>query len=140
VWQRLHEQLLAELNAAGELDWSRAVIDSSHRAGAEGWPKTGLSPAGRAWPGPKHHLITEAHGIPLAVSLTGGNRNDVKNACRTLVQVHGGSPGIQGDVSMPLTCADETSMDVEGRRKTVISALENRWTPHPPLTCANAKL
>jgi len=27
---------------------------------------------------------------------------------------------------MPLTCADETSMDVEGRRKTVISALESR--------------
>ncbi len=25
----------------------------------------------------KHHMITEAHGIPLAVSLTGGNRNDV---------------------------------------------------------------
>ena len=24
-----------------------------------------------------HHVITEAHGIPLAVSLTGGNRNDV---------------------------------------------------------------
>ena len=30
VWQRLHEALLAELNAAGALDWSRAVIDSSH--------------------------------------------------------------------------------------------------------------
>ena len=28
-------------------------------------------------PGSKHHLITEAHGIPLAASLTGGNRNDV---------------------------------------------------------------
>ena len=30
VWQRLHEALLAELNAAGALDWSRAVVDSSH--------------------------------------------------------------------------------------------------------------
>lgn len=30
VWQRLHELLLAELNAAGELDWSRAIADSSH--------------------------------------------------------------------------------------------------------------
>jgi transposase len=29
VWQRLHELLLAELHAAGELDWSRAVADSS---------------------------------------------------------------------------------------------------------------
>ena len=30
VWQRLHEQLLAELHAAGEIDWSHAVADSSH--------------------------------------------------------------------------------------------------------------
>jgi transposase len=30
VWERLHELLLAELHAAGEIDWSRAVADSSH--------------------------------------------------------------------------------------------------------------
>ena len=30
VWQRLHEALLAKLNAADRIDWSRAVIDSSH--------------------------------------------------------------------------------------------------------------
>ena len=29
VWERLHELLLSELHAAGELDWSRAVCDSS---------------------------------------------------------------------------------------------------------------
>jgi hypothetical protein len=31
----------------------------------------------RARPGSKHHVLTEGAGIPLAVSLTGGNRNDV---------------------------------------------------------------
>ncbi len=30
VWDRLHAVLLAELRAAGELEWSRAVADSSH--------------------------------------------------------------------------------------------------------------
>ena len=30
VWQRLHEALLARLNAAGEIDWQRAAVDSSH--------------------------------------------------------------------------------------------------------------
>jgi hypothetical protein len=30
VWERLHRLLLEELHAAGQLDWSRAVIDSSH--------------------------------------------------------------------------------------------------------------
>jgi transposase len=30
VWQRLHEVLLARLHKADRIDWSRAVIDSSH--------------------------------------------------------------------------------------------------------------
>ncbi|GAB2755821.1 hypothetical protein GCM10010442_82880 [Kitasatospora kifunensis] len=41
VWQRLHEQLLAELHAAGALDWSRAVIDGSHVRAMKGGPKRG---------------------------------------------------------------------------------------------------
>ena len=39
VWQRLHESLPAELNAAGALDWSRAVIDGSHVRAMKGGPK-----------------------------------------------------------------------------------------------------
>ena len=30
VWDRLHRVLLAKLNAADQIDWERAVIDSSH--------------------------------------------------------------------------------------------------------------
>ena len=30
VWERLHPVLLAELRAAGEFEWSRAIADSSH--------------------------------------------------------------------------------------------------------------
>ena len=30
VWQQLHELLLAKLNEADRIDWSRAAIDSSH--------------------------------------------------------------------------------------------------------------
>jgi transposase len=77
VWTRLHENLLAELHAAGVLDWSQAVIDGSHLRAMRGGPKSGPSPVDRARTGSKHHLITEAHGIPLQASLTGGNRNDV---------------------------------------------------------------
>src|SRR5205814_2551248 len=29
VWQRIHEALLAQLHEADQLDWSRAVMDSS---------------------------------------------------------------------------------------------------------------
>ena len=39
VWTRLHENLLAELHAAGALDWSRAVVDGSHVRAMKGGPK-----------------------------------------------------------------------------------------------------
>lgn len=77
VWQRLHELLLAELRAAGMLGCSRAAVDSSDLRAMKGGPATGPSPVDRAKTGSKHHVIVEAHGIPLATTLTGGNRNDV---------------------------------------------------------------
>ncbi|HEY3869553.1 MAG TPA: IS5 family transposase [Actinocrinis sp.] len=77
VWQRLHEPLPAELRAADLLDLSRASLDSSHLRAMKGGPKTGPSPVERGKPGSKHHAIVEAHGIALAATLTGGNRNDV---------------------------------------------------------------
>jgi transposase len=30
VWERLHRELLRHLNAAGRIEWSRGVVDSSH--------------------------------------------------------------------------------------------------------------
>jgi transposase len=30
VWERLHQVLLQRLHQAGEIDWSRAIADSSH--------------------------------------------------------------------------------------------------------------
>ena len=34
---------------------------------------TGPSPVDRARTGSKHHLLTDSGGLPLAISLTGGN-------------------------------------------------------------------
>jgi transposase len=39
VWQRLHELLLAKLNEADRIDWSRAAIDSSHVRAFGGAPR-----------------------------------------------------------------------------------------------------
>ena len=39
VWQRLHELLLAELHAADQLEWERAIADSSHLQAKKGAPK-----------------------------------------------------------------------------------------------------
>ena len=88
-WRRLRDW-----NDAGV--WTRAAREPAGRAarggraglvaggdrrltpsGHEGRPETGPSPVDRARTGSKRHLITEAHGIPLQASLTGGSRNDV---------------------------------------------------------------
>jgi transposase len=39
VWERLHAALLSELRAAGEIEWSRAVADSSHVQAKKGAPR-----------------------------------------------------------------------------------------------------
>ena len=60
VWQRLHELLLAELEYAGEIDWSRATIDSSHvraRGGGEG-------PAPARWTGGRRGASTSSSPTP----------------------------------------------------------------------------
>ena len=79
VWDDLEQVLLDKLRAADLLDFSRASIDSSQIQAkrGRGSPKVGPSPVDRGRPGSKHHLITDANGPPLRVSLTGTNRNDV---------------------------------------------------------------
>ena len=77
IWQRLHEVLLAELNGADRIDWSRALIDSASVRAPSGGPETGPSPTDRRKLGSKHHVLTDARGIPLAMTLTGANRHDV---------------------------------------------------------------
>jgi transposase len=39
VWEKLHAELLARLRAAGEIEWSRAVVDSSQIQAKKGAPK-----------------------------------------------------------------------------------------------------
>ncbi|MFE0440113.1 IS5 family transposase [Streptomyces nigra] len=97
VWDELHLVLLKKLRAAKKLDWSRAVIDSSHVRAARPGPKSGPSPVDRARPGSKHHVLTDGQGIPLAVSLTGENRNDVTQLLPLLDKV----PAVPGVVGRP---------------------------------------
>ncbi|MFD8257713.1 IS5 family transposase [Streptomyces griseoluteus] len=97
VWEKLHLVLLKRLRSAKKLDWSRAVIDSSHVRAARRGPKGGPSPVDRARPGSKHHILTDGQGIPLAVSLTGGNRNDVTQLLPLLDKI----PAVAGVVGRP---------------------------------------
>jgi transposase len=78
VWPRLHAILLAELEGAHRIDWSRAVIDSSTVRARGGGEKTGPSPVDRRKKGSKHHVLTDAQGIPLAATVTAANEHDIK--------------------------------------------------------------
>ncbi|MDE2958598.1 MAG: IS5 family transposase [Chloroflexota bacterium] len=77
VWQKLHETLLSRLHGAEGLDWSRACVDSASVRAVGAGKKTGPNPTDRGKPGSKHHVLTDANGIPLSAILTGANRHDV---------------------------------------------------------------
>ena len=68
---------------------------------------TGPSPVDRARTGSKHHLLTDSGGIPLAISLTGGNRNDVT---QLLPLVDGVGP-VRGKVGRPRRRPDRLTAD-----------------------------
>ena len=97
IWEELHQALLAELNAADEIDWSRAVVDSASLRALQGGPKTGPNPTDRAKPGSKHHIITDALGIPLAAILTAANVNDITE----LLPLVDGIPFVHGKPGPP---------------------------------------
>ena len=67
------------------------------RAGEKGGSATGPSPVDRARNGSKHHLLVDATGIPLAWTVTGGNRNDVTQLLALLDLV----PPVRGRVGRP---------------------------------------
>src|SRR5215210_6601671 len=77
VWEVLHALLLSRLRGADKLDWSRVALDSSSVRALNGGDQTGPSPTDRGRKGSKHHVLTEAKGVPLAASLTAANRNDI---------------------------------------------------------------
>lgn len=70
-------------DSAGRAGPSRVLDDTSSRgAGPFGladmaMTRSGPSPVDRARAGSKHHVIIDGGGVPLAVTLTGANRDDV---------------------------------------------------------------
>ena len=77
------------------------------RAGEKGGSATGPSPVDRARNGSKHHLLVDATGIPLAFSVTGGNRNDVTQLIPLLEAV----PAVAGRPGRPRRRPDSVIAD-----------------------------
>jgi transposase len=66
-------------------------------AGEKGGAKTGSSPVDKGRRGSKHHLLVDGGGVPLAWTLTGGNRHDVTQLLELLDRV----PPVRGRIGRP---------------------------------------
>ncbi|WP_432754016.1 transposase [Streptomyces sp. JL2001] len=94
VWDQLHLVPLKKLRAAKKLDWSRAVIDSSHVRAARRGPKAvpARSTEHVRAAGTTSSSTARASHSPFAVVLTGGPATTSPSGCRCCRRSHW-SPG-----------------------------------------------
>jgi transposase len=126
VWHRLWQSILAELQAEGQLDWERAVVDSSSVRAGHGGEKTGKSPVDRSKLGSKHHLLVEGRGVPLSMSLTGANRHDITqllSLVQSLPRVRGKRGGPR---QKPKRVQGDRAYDSEPHRRALKKRGSNR--------------
>src|SRR3954465_3270910 len=77
------------------------------RASEKRGSATGPSPVDRGRAGSKHHLLVDGTGIPLAWTLTGGNRNDITQLIPLVERV----PPVRGRVGRPRKRPDRLTAD-----------------------------
>jgi transposase len=97
TWDKISKVLLDKRHGADQIAWERALIDSRFVRAASGGEKTGPSPGDRSKPGSKHHVITDASGIPLASSVTAANVNDITEMAPLFNEM----PAVAGKVGHP---------------------------------------
>lgn len=104
-------------------------------AGQKGGSETGPSPVDRARNGSKHHLLVDATGLPLAWTVTGGNRHDVTQLIPLLDRV----PAVRGKPGRPRRRPDRLAADRgydydkyrrELRRRGIRPEIARRQTAH----------
>ena len=97
VWERLHEHAARRVTRCWGDRVGRGRSRTEPCAGEKGGSETGPSPVDRARNGSKHHLLVDGSGLPLAWSVTGGNRNDVTQLIPLVDKV----PPVRGKVGRP---------------------------------------
>ncbi|AHF04145.1 transposase IS402 [Marichromatium purpuratum 984] len=136
VWEAIHHKLLERLEASDRIDWSQALVDSASIRAVGGGECTGPNPTDRARPGSKHHLITDARGIPLHAVLSGANAHDVTQLIALvdgITPVRSGRRGrprhrperVQGDRAY-----DSRAHRAALRTRNIQPQLARRNTPH----------
>ena len=99
------------------------------RPGAARGKKTGPNPTDRRKAGSKHHILTEARGIPLTAMVTGANRHDVTQICRwsTRIPPLRGCPG--RPVRKPGLIQGDRGYDSQPHRDACIAAASGPSSP-----------
>jgi transposase len=119
--------------------WAYRLVTGSRgrqfRASGFWGAQTGPNPTDRAKLGSKRHLICDGRGIPLAVQLTGANRNDSQQALALVDAI----PPLQGERGRPRHRPDcvlgDRGYDAEAirrglRARHIIPWLAKRNTEH----------
>lgn len=100
-----------------------------------GGAETGPNPTDRAKLGRKRHLICDGQGIPLAIQLTGANRNGLPQALALVDAI----PSLQGEQGRPRYRPDcvlgDRGYDAEAirqglRARHIVPSLAKRNTEH----------
>ena len=133
VWEKIRCVLLQRLEDAEQIDWSRAVVDSTSVRAVFG-AQTGPNPTDRRKSGSKHHVLTDANGIPLATTLTGANAHDVTQLI-PLVDAIPKIRGKRGKRRRPQRVQGDRAYDSEPhrtrlRRRGIRPVLAKRNTEH----------
>jgi hypothetical protein len=68
--------MLRRLREHDQIDWERASLDAASVSSPRGGQETGPNPTERGKRGSKRHIVVDARGIPLAVTVTGADRHD----------------------------------------------------------------
>jgi len=107
VWDRVHADLLRLLREQDKLDPDTAVVDGVVVRAFGGGDGTGPSPVDRRKPGTKYTLLTDRHGVPLAVHAAGANASDH----RQILPIVLAFPRVGGKPGRPKELPDEVYAD-----------------------------
>jgi len=107
VFERLHEILLAKINASSGIDWRHTATDSGTVRAVGGGEDTGPNPTDRRKPGSKHHVITDGQGVPLQVEVSAANIPDIKHLLSLIVNI----PPVRGCPGHPRSRPDSNYAD-----------------------------
>jgi putative transposase len=87
VFLKLWQAGVERFDELHEIDWDWLSMDGAMTKAPLGGEKTGRNPTDRGKSGVKRSVLTEGHGVPIAVEIEGANRHDMKLTRPTLVGI-----------------------------------------------------